>query len=340
MARNYNVDLIMADFIPFPRVILSHSPTPLEKLPRLSEFLGCQIWIKRDDCTGLAGGGNKTRKLEYLLADALQQKADTIITFGGIQSNHARQTAAAAAKSGLNCELILEDVSGVPQQDYYHNGNILLDRLCGALVHRVAAGQNSQDVLAQRLTLLEQQGKKAYVIPVGGSNPLGSLGYVNCAQEILSQSKALNLRFDHIVLASGSAGTQAGLLAGLIARQSTIPVLGICVSRSGEEQEVLVEQLLGQTLSLLNLDSAQAKGRVKAKGNYYGKGYGMASQSMIEAVKLLARLEGLLLDPVYTGKAMAGLIDLCQQGMFQAQQNILFLHTGGSQGLFAYREVF
>jgi D-cysteine desulfhydrase/L-cysteate sulfo-lyase len=324
----------------FPRVSLSNTPTPLEKLPRLSAHLGCNIWVKRDDCTGLAGGGNKTRKLEFLMADALQKGADTVITVGGLQSNHARQTAAAAAKLGLACELILEDVKGVPQQDYYQNGNLLLDQLFGAKIHRISEQQNSELVLAQVVIKLKNKGKTPYAIPLGGSSPLGSLGYVSCAEEIINQSHQLNVSFDQIVLASGSAGTQAGTLAGLIALQQDIPVLGVCVSRSGLEQQKLVEKLLIQTLYLLNIDDFCLVDKVKANGNYYGQGYGLCTDRMIQAVRLAAQLEGLLLDPVYTGKAMAGLIDLCQQGAFKPEYNILFLHTGGSQGLFAYREIF
>ena len=330
----------MPDLKTYHRVPLGHFPTPLEKLPRLSAYLDCQIWVKRDDCTGLAGGGNKTRKLEYLLADARQHGADTIITVGGLQSNHARQTAAAAAKLGLACELILEDVVGVPQQDYYHNGNLLLDQLCGAVIHRVQEQQNIDLVLTEVVADIKNQGKTPYVIPLGGSNALGSLGYVECAKEIITQSDAQKVSFDHIVLATGSGGTQAGLLAGLIAKQQEIAVLGICVSRSGLAQQTLVESLLKQTLSMLNIDHSHAADIVKANGAYYGEGYGISTDSMINAVRLAAQLEGLLLDPVYTGKAMAGLIDLCQQGVFKPEQNILFLHTGGSQGLFAYREVF
>ncbi|MGS2721356.1 D-cysteine desulfhydrase [Paraglaciecola aestuariivivens] len=324
----------------FPRVSLGHGPTPLEKLPRLSAHLGVNIWVKRDDCTGLAGGGNKTRKLEFLLADAQQQGADTIITLGGLQSNHARQTAAAAAKLGLDCQLVLEDVKGAPQQDYYHNGNILLDQICGATIHKVAPAQSSEQVLKALVSELKQQGKHPYVIPMGGSNALGSLGYVACAEEIVSQSASQKLTFDHIVLASGSAGTQAGLLAGLIAQQQSTAVLGVCVSRPAQEQEALVYALLQQTLALLKLDEPNSQSKVKANGDYVGQGYGICTQSMLDAVQLVARLEGLLLDPVYTGKAMAGLIALCQQAVFKPQQNILFLHTGGSQGLFAYSEVF
>lgn len=329
----------MQQLINFPRVPLCHASTPLEKLSRLSEFLGVNIWVKRDDCTGLAGGGNKTRKLEFLMADALQKGADTVITVGGLQSNHARQTAAAAAKVGLACELVLEDVKGVPQRDYYHNGNLLLDQLCGAIVHNVQSDQTSELVVAQLIGNLKQQDKTPYLIPLGGSNALGSLGYVVCADEIIKQSQKLQVDFKQIVLATGSAGTQAGLLAGLIAQQIDTAVLGICVSRDGPAQQTIVESLLKETLALLDIDTNQSSGRVKANGDYYGEAYGITTDKTIEAVRLLARLEGLLLDPVYTGKAMAGLIDLCQQGVYSPEQNILFLHSGGSQGLFAYSEV-
>jgi D-cysteine desulfhydrase/L-cysteate sulfo-lyase len=274
------------------------------------------------------------------MADAQQNGADTVVTIGGLQSNHARQTAAAAAKLGFDCELVLEDVSGVPQQDYYQNGNILLDQLCGAKIHRVNGTHGTEQVLEKVMADLFALGKKPYLIPLGGSNALGSLGYVNCVDEIISQSNALDVSFDQIVFASGSAGTQAGVLAGLIALQQDIPVLGVCVSRRASEQQTIVEELLKKTLSLMSLDASSTVDKVFANGDYYGEGYGISTDKMIEAVRLVAQLEGLLLDPVYTGKAMSGLIALCQQGVFSAQQNILFLHTGGSQGLFAYSEVF
>jgi L-cysteate sulfo-lyase len=190
------------------------------------------------------------------------------------------------------------------------------------------------------MTRLESEGKRPYLIPIGGSNAIGSLGYVRCAMEILQQLEEQKIHIDQIVLATGSAGTQAGLLAGLIAAQSTIPVLGITVSRSGEAQQALVDSLLREILTDLGLDSALAEGRVHANGNYYGTGYGIPTAAMIAAVKQTAQLEGVLLDPVYTGKAMAGLLDLCAQGAVAQGSRQLFLHTGGSQGLFAYREIF
>ncbi|MHA2939001.1 D-cysteine desulfhydrase family protein [Vibrio sp. RC27] len=330
----------MPDFNTIPRVNIVHAPTPLEHLSRLSEVLGCNVYIKRDDCTGLAGGGNKARKLEYLIADAQRQGADTLVTIGGYQSNHARQTAAAAAKFGFACELILEDVKGTPKADYYNNGNVLLDQLCGANIHALELEDDGNAYTESLIKSLKEEGKKPYLIPMGGSNVIGSLGYVRCANEILQQTSDKDIKIDQIVLASGSAGTQSGLLAGLIAAQADIPVLGITVSRSTDDQQQLVIALLKDTLTHLGINPKLAEGKVIADGSYYGDGYGMTTPAMISAVKRCAELEGILLDPVYTGKAMAGFIDLCTKGKIKPGSNQLFLHTGGSQGLFAYREVF
>jgi L-cysteate sulfo-lyase len=330
----------MMKFEDTSRLVISHGPTPFEYAPRLSNFLDTQLFIKRDDCTGLAGGGNKTRKLEYLLADAKNKQADTLITIGGLQSNHARQTAAAAAKFGFACELVLQDVAGTPKTNYHDNGNMLLDQLCGAQIHLLRLQQDCSAYAAELMARLTSEGKRPYLIPIGGSNVIGSLGYVRCALEILQQLRNENQTIDQIVLATGSAGTQAGLLAGLIMAGSAIPVLGICVSRSGVAQQTLVSGLLQELLSYLGLDPALAEGRVFANGDYYGEGYGMATASMVSAVKQCAQLEGLLLDPVYTGKGMAGLIDLCQQGVIAQGSRQMFLHTGGSPGLFAYQEEF
>ena len=330
----------MKNFDLIPRIKISHTPTPLEYLPRLSNELGCELYIKRDDCTGLAGGGNKARKLEYIIADAQQKNADTIVTVGGFQSNHARQTAAAAAKYGFDCELVLEDVQGTPKTDYYNNGNMLLDHLLGAKIHSLQEGEDC-NIYAQALVKkLASQQRKPYFVPMGGSNVIGSLGYVRCAYEILTQIAEQNIQIDQIILATGSAGTQAGLLAGLIAAKSNIPVLGITVSRSTEDQKILVETLLKDILFYLGLDTNLAEGRVITDGSYYGQGYGMTTSKMISAVKRCAQLEGLLLDPVYTGKAMSGLIDLVAKDEIKVGSNQLFLHTGGSQGLFGYREAF
>jgi len=327
-------------FSAIPRVKITHTPTSLELAPRLSDELGCHLYVKRDDCTGLAGGGNKTRKLEYLLADAKNQGADTLVTIGGLQSNHARQTAAVAAKFGLGCELVLEDVAGTPKKDYYHNGNVLLDNLFGANIHRLDVGQDCDIYTKILIKKLINDGRKPYLIPVGGSNVIGSYGYIRCANEILQQLASQKIQIDQIVLATSSAGTQAGLLAGLIAAKVDLPVLGICVSKTTEDQQVLVESLLREILKEIGLDPDLAKDKAICNGHYVGAGYGIVTDAMITAVSRCAQLEGLLLDPVYTGKAMAGLIDLCNQGVIAAGSNQLFLHTGGSQALFAYRELF
>ncbi len=330
----------MLDFDAIKRVKISHSPTPIEFAERLSKSVNGNLYIKRDDCTGLAGGGNKTRKLEYLLADALHQGADTLVTIGGLQSNHARQTAAAAAKFGLSCELVLEDVEGTPKEDFYKNGNLLLDSLLGAKIHTLGIDDDLQKYTDALMAQLKAQGKTPYFIPMGGSSVIGSLGYVRCALELLKQIEEQQLEIDQIVIATGSAGTQAGLLAGLIAANSSIPVLGISVSKNCRDQELLVSDLLKELLLYLELDPALSEGRVHANGGYFGSSYGVSTPEMIAAVKLTAATEGILLDPVYTGKAMAGLIDLLKGGQISATSKQLFLHTGGSPGLFAYREVF
>lgn len=330
----------MDSFDLLPRVDICHTPTPIESAPNLSKELGCNIFIKRDDCTGLASGGNKARKLEYLIADAKQQGADTLITVGGLQSNHARQTAAAAAKFGFKCELILQEVDGFSQDNYSHNGNVLLNHLFNATIHKLTSAEDP-DAYANQLTdQIKQRGERPYFIPIGGSNVIGSLGYVRCAKEILQQLKTQALDIDLIILATGSAGTQAGLITGLITEHSQIPVLGINVSRSELEQNELVNLLLINMLSKLKLDHKLANNRVVTNGDFYGESYGAITASMVNAVKQCASLEGLLLDPVYSGKAMAGLIGLCKQKIIEPQSNILFLHTGGSASLFAYQEAF
>ena len=304
-------------------------------MDRLSALLGGpRLWIKRDDCTGLSSGGNKTRKLEFLMAEALAQRADVVITQGATQSNHARQTAAAAAKLGMACHILLEDRTGSTDFDYTENGNVLLDRLHGATVERRAGGSNMQaemDTLAARL---KQDGQRPYVIPGGGSNPVGALGYVNAALELVNQSAVTGLRIDHLVHATGSAGTQAGLVVGLQGLNSGIKLLGVRAPR--EKQEQMVYDLGCRTWSLLGLRSELARDAVVANSDYVGGGYGVPTPGMVEAVSLLARTEGILLDPVYSGKGMAGLLDLVRQGHFTKDENVVFLHTGGSVALFGY----
>ncbi len=325
----------------FPRVSLAHLPTPLEPMDRLSEELGGpRLWVKRDDCTGLSSGGNKTRKLEFLMADALQQGADAIITQGAIQSNHARQTAAAAAKLNMDCHILLEDRTGSNDENYALNGNVLLDRLHGATVAKRAGGADMNAEMADLAHRLQTKGKTPYIIPGGGSNAIGALGYVNCAGELTEQAANIGLQVDALVHATGSSGTQAGLVAGLTALQSPIHLLGIGVRAPQEKQEGMVYDLGCKTLAHMGTGLTLRRNSVRANCDYVGAGYGLPTEGMIAAIKLLARTEGLLFDPVYSGKGLDGMIDLIRQGYFDGMQNVVFLHTGGSAGLFGYRDTF
>ncbi len=325
----------------FPRLQLAHLPTPLEPLPGLTKTLGGpQIWIKRDDCTGLAGGGNKTRKLEFLLADALERGADCVVTQGATQSNHVRQTAAAAVRLGLDVHILLEDRTGYGDVEYNYNGNVLLNQLFGAVLKKVPAGTDMQAAMENCAAELAAAGRHPYIIPGGGSNPVGALGYVNAALEILTQSNDQGLRIDEVIHATGSAGTQAGLVTGFTGSRSGIPVLGIGVRAPRDAQQASVHKLASATAELLGIGGAVGVSDVVANCDYVGEGYGMPTDAMREAVQLVARVDGILLDPVYSGKGMAGLIDLVRSGRYGRDQNVLFVHTGGSQALFGYRECF
>lgn len=329
------------DIARFPRVRLGHFPTPLEPMENLSRALGGpRLWIKRDDCTGLSTGGNKTRKLEFLMAEALAQRADVVITQGATQSNHARQTVAAAARLGMRCHILLEDRTGSTDPDYTDNGNVLLDHLHGATVERRPGGSNMQAEMEAVAARLADAGHRPYVIPGGGSNPLGAVGYANAALELIGQATERGLRIDHLVHATGSAGTQAGLVVGLQALNSPIRLLGIGVRAPREKQETMVHDLGRRTWELLGLRGELARDAVAANCDYVGGGYGVPTPGMVEAVTLLAQTEGLLLDPVYSGKGMAGLIDLIRKGRFHKDENIVFLHTGGSVALFGYPSTF
>jgi L-cysteate sulfo-lyase len=321
----------------FPRLHLAHRNTPLEFLPRLTEHLGGpNIYVKRDDCTGLASGGNKTRKLEFLMAEALEQNADTVITQGAVQSNHARQTAAAAAKLGLKCELLFENRIIDPDRDYLESGNVFLDHLFDANTRDYPKGSDMDAAMETVAEEVRSQGGRPYIIPGGGSNPVGALVYVNCALEILTQANDQQLRIDHVVHATGSAGTQAGLVTGFRATNSNIPVLGIGVNAPRDIQEERVYQLAAKTAAYIGAEGVVAREDIVANCDYIGDGYGIPTESMKEAVLLLARLEGLLFDPVYSGKGLAGMLDLIRKGHFEPEDNIVFIHTGGSVALFGY----
>lgn len=335
----------MVDLHTLPRRRYTDGPTALEHLERLSAKLGGpQIWIKRDDQLGLTQGGNKTRKLEFLIAEALAHGADTLVTAGGVQSNHCRLTLSAARHEALECHLVLEEdlgddgtpipaaAGGNPPE---HTGNFLLFDLLGA--DSIEVHPNGSDLAArahERAAELRAQGKKPYVIPVGGSNVTGALGYVDCAQELLTQFAEAELNVSTIVTPSGSAGMQAGLIAGLHSVGSQIPVVGINVSRTQEDQEPKIVTLVDEVASFLELTPVP-RNRSVGLGDYFGTGYALPTTEMVEAVRFFAETEGILLDPVYTGKAAAGLIDLIRQRRFSADENVVFIHSGGVPGLYA-----
>lgn len=325
----------------FPRRRYTEGFTPIEKLEHFSKALGGPtIYMKRDDLLGLTSGGNKTRKLEFLMADALLEGADTILTCGAVQSNHCRLTLAAAVKEGLKCQLILEErVKGS-----YHpeaSGNHFLFKLLGAEAIRVVPG--GSDMLSELEKLaneLRKEGRTPYVIPGGGSNAIGALGYVACAQEILAQAFDKGIQIDHLVTTSGSAGTHAGLLAGMIGNHANIPITGISVNRKKEPQTNAVFTLAKATAEKLGMVNEITPGDVVVYDDYVGAGYSIPTDAMVKAVDLMAKTEGILLDPVYTGKAMAGLMDLIARGKFHQDENVLFVHTGGSPALYAYTGCF
>ncbi len=307
-------------------------------MTRLSEYLGGpRLWIKRDDCTGLATGGNKARKLEFLIGDALNQGADTVITPGAIQSNHCRQTAAVAAQQGLACHLLFERRVPTEDDEYLNSGNVLLDHLFGATTTTFAADTDMNAEMNRLADTLRAQGLRPYIIPGGGSNPVGATGYANAAIELLEQCEAQGLKLGYIVHGTGSAGTQAGLVAGMHGAGSEVSILGIGVRAPQDKQETSVFELACRTTEYLGIEMPPERGKVVADCGYVGDGYGLPTDSMLEALGLLAKLEGILLDPVYSGKGMAGLIGKIREGFFDPSTDVVFLHTGGAVTLFGYR---
>ena len=322
----------------FERIKLGHFPTPIEHLKNVSQHLdGPNIFIKRDDCTGLATGGNKTRKLEFLIPDAIKNKAELIVTVGAIQSNHARQTAAACSLKGLKCLIILEQRLKDPPDAYMNSGNVFLNKLLGA---EVMLCPKDQDILEYSTKIVEDiksKGTNVYFIPGGGSNSIGALGYVECFNEILKENNKYNLT--HIVHATGSSGTQAGLLAGKKYFQSQLQIIGISVRYEKKIQEEKVYNEAKKACEKLKCDVLD-RSEVVAYDDYIGSGYGEPTDGMIEATNLLAKKEAILLDPVYSGKGFAGLIGLIRQKKFTKEDNILFIHTGGAVSLSAYEWAF
>ena len=324
------------DLSRFPRRRYTPYATPIEFLSNLTKALGGpKIFIKRDDLLGLFPGGNKTRKLEFLVADALAQGADTLITCGAPQSNHCRITLAAAAKEGLKCRFVIEErIAG--SYDDNASGNHFMFRLMGVEdITVVPAGTDMPAAMQQVAEQLAAQGRRGYIVPGGGSNALGALGYVACAQEILAQMFEQSLRIDHIVVGSGSSGTHAGMLVGLFGMNVHIPVTGIGVSRDPENQEPLVYREAAAAAKLLGIRGEFPRGLVKTDGSYWRPKYSLPNQRMVEAIQMLARLEGIPLDPTYTGKMMAGLIGMVRQGAFSNDDHVLFLHSGGMPSLFS-----
>ena len=329
-------DMILSQF---NRKTYTTSKTPIERLNRLSQILGGPtIYIKRDDYLGLTGGGNKTRKLEFLMADALEKGADTIVTCGALQSNHCRLTLAAAVKEGLKCQLVLQE----HEHRVFDNnalGNQQIFKLLG--VEKLHIVPHDADLVEQALQVTEQlqtEGRNAYFIPVGGSNELGTLGYVRCAEEIVAQCNDLQLSFKDVIVASGSAGTHAGLALGFYRAHAPFAVKGINVSRSNETQQPKVEALLQSTAQLLEMENVPTS-LISCFDGYVGGGYTIPTNEMIEAVQLLARTEGILLDTVYTGKVMAGLIDFVRKGHYSKEDHVLFVHTGGAMSLSAHSDI-
>ncbi|MBP5124250.1 D-cysteine desulfhydrase [Pseudomonas protegens] len=322
----------------FNRLDLLRSTTALEKLERLSAWIGRDVYVKRDDSTPLAMGGNKLRKLEYLAADALAQGADTLITAGAIQSNHVRQTAALAAKLGLGCVALLENPTGTQDPNYLGNGNRLLLDLFDAKVELVENLDQADEQLHALAARLRSNGKKPYLVPIGGSNALGALGYVRAGLELAQQIEDSGLEFAAVVLASGSAGTHSGLALALSEVLPQLPVIGVTVSRSEEDQRPKVQGLAERTAELLGVKLPDTF-NVQLWDEYFAPRYGEPNAGTLAAVKLLASQEGLLLDPVYTGKAMAGLLDGVGRQRFD-DGPLIFLHTGGAPALFAYAGAF
>lgn len=326
----------------FPRRGYVRIPTPLESLPRFSQALGgkVNVFIKRDDMLPGTAGGNKTRKLDFCMADALLQGADTIITCGAVQSNHCRLTLAWAVKEGLDCHLILEErVKGSYNPEA--SGNHFLFQLLGVKsISVVPGGSNMMGEMEKLAEKLRAEGRNPYIIPGGASNKIGALGYVSCAEEILRQLFETGLSIEHMIVPSGSAGTHAGIIAGMIGNNARIAVTGIGVNRKKEAQQAAVLKLAQETLDYIGINVTMPAEAAVAFDDYVGPGYSLPTDSMVEAVKLLATTESILLDPVYSGKAMAGLIDLVRKNYFPEGANVLFLHTGGSPALFAYLDTF
>jgi L-cysteate sulfo-lyase len=327
----------------FARIRLLEQATPIQRLYRLERELGsaARIYVKRDDLMGLGGGGNKLRKLEFLLGEAVSNGCDTVITTGGMQSNHARLSAAAAAHVGLACELVLTEI--VPRSDeaYRRNGNMLLYGIFGAKLHVLSVAENALEFARERAKVLKQEGRRPYVVGSGGSSPVGCLGYAACATEIVEQEQAIDGGFAQIVVPNGSSGTHAGLAAGFTAMgMNPARIRSYAVLHPAERTQTATYELSKSTLALIDSTALIGSSEIDVLGDQLGDGYGVPTSAMLDAVRLMARTEGLLLDPVYTGKAFAGVLAAVRSGAYRRNDAVLFVMTGGLPGLFAYRTAF
>ena len=328
----------------YPRVVLSHTPTPIEFLKNMSRSLGgAQIWIKRDDCTGLAMGGNKSRQLEYYFGEAVAQDADTILITGAVQSNYVRCAVAAARKFGMDVEVQLEDRTADRPQVYHESGNPYLIKMMGARIHHYPEGEDEEGADAALYLIaenLKKEGKNPYVIPLADRHiPLGALGYVDCAEEILKQLDEHNIQINGVIVGTGSGATQAGLLAGLRAAGSKIDVYGFCVRRDQASQHLRVFEKAKTVADMIGHPHIISEDDIWVDDQVLGPGYGQLNEDVLHAIRKTAEWEGILLDPVYTGKAMAGLIALITNRRFTDAQNVLFLHSGGTPAVFGYPEI-
>jgi D-cysteine desulfhydrase family pyridoxal phosphate-dependent enzyme len=327
----------------FPRVRLGHTPTPLELLNNVSAEFGTNVWIKRDDCTGLAFGGNKTRQLEFYIGQALQQGADTLLTTGAVQSNHVRTTVAAARKLGLDVEVQLEHRVDRAQPEYHNSGNPFLVRLMGARIHYYPVGEDEDGAdraLELRAAELAEAGRKAFVIPLSNAHtPYGALGYVEGAEELMDQLQALQLQPARFIVPTGSASTHSGFLLGVRARGSHVPVHGVCVRRDGASQKQRVRNKLNSVIATIGCDISIVDEEIICDDSQLAPGYGLPNDSTVTAIKYMARSEGILLDPTYSGKTFAVLLEMLRRGDFAADEHVVFLHTGGAVSLFGYPEL-
>jgi len=330
----------------YPRVKLAHLPTPLERMDNLARALGTDVnlWVKRDDCTGLALGGNKARQLEYYVGDAVSKGADVLLTTGAVQSNHVRSTIAAARKLGMDAVVQLEHRVANHTPEYENNGNVTLMKIMGATIHYYEVGEDEAGADKNLFGLAEQlkkQGRTPYVIPLSAMNhlPYGALGYVVAAEEILQQVYSCMDSFDAIITPSGSATTHAGLLTGLRALGCNVPVYGMCVRRDGASQEERVYKKGLKVAEMIGFPDCLKREHVMCNGDTLGEGYGITTPGQMEATYLMAEQEALFVDPTYTGKAAAGFIEMVRQGKFKAGENVIFLHTGGHPTIFAYPEL-